>query len=84
MMDAPRAGTPLMDSNSRFVSNSHTIEPVAAEYARSEPSFEPENTAPGIIVTAADCAALHPRPLAQVGCAGGANQTRSPVVRRTA
>jgi hypothetical protein len=47
------------------------------------PSFDPENTAPGIAVTAADCAALQPRPAAHVTVAGGAAQTRSPVASAT-
>ena len=35
------------------------------------PSFEPEKTAPGMTVAAADCAALQPRPLPHAGGRGG-------------
>ena len=47
---------------SRLVSNCHSSSPVEVEKARNEPSLDAENTAPAIAVTAADCAALHPRP----------------------
>jgi hypothetical protein len=70
--------------NSRLVSNSHTIEPSFVEYARSAPSTDPENTMPGIIVMAADCAALHPRPLPHFGGGGGVTHTGSPVASFTA
>src|SRR5712671_1310400 len=83
-IDAPLAGTPLTVGNSRFVSNCHTISPFATEYIRSEPSTEPDNTAPGMAVIAADWAALQPRPVPQVGGGGCATQTRSPVARATA
>src|SRR5688572_27776030 len=83
-IDAPRAATPLVEANSRFVSNSQRIAPFTAEYARSAPSFDPENTTPGMTVTAADCAAVQPRPAAQTGFAGAAYQARSPVARLTA
>jgi len=75
IIDAPRAGTPLTVVNSRFVSNSQRIAPSAVEYTRKAPSFEPEKTAPGITVTAADCAALQPRPVPQTGGRGGANSS---------
>src|SRR5688572_9149255 len=70
IIDAPRAGTPLTAVNSRLVSNCHTIAPSDVEYARSIPSFDPEKATPGMAVTAADCAALQPRPLPHAG--GGA------------
>src|SRR5215470_17481828 len=55
-IEPPRAGLPLTVMNSRAVSTSHMTAPVAVEYARRCPSTEPENTTPGIAVTAADCA----------------------------
>src|SRR5688572_5062486 len=84
IIEAPRAPTPLTVVNSRFVSNSQRIAPSAVEYTRNAPSFDPEKTAPGITVTAADCAALQPRPLPQTGFWGGANQARWPVASATA
>src|SRR5947209_1926759 len=62
IIDAPRAVTPLTVTKSRFESNSHRIAPSLVEYARSAPSLLPEKTAPGIAVSAADCAPLQPRP----------------------
>src|SRR5437764_1501309 len=59
------------------------IAPSFAEYARNAPSFDPEKITPGITVIAADCAALHPRPVPHFGAGGGVNQTRSPVARLT-
>src|SRR5580704_2755677 len=56
---------------------SQTIFPSAVEYARKCPSSPPENTSPGIAVTAADCAGLHPGTSPQPGC--GVRQTSSPV-----
>src|SRR5580704_2631633 len=56
---------------------SQTIFPSAVEYARKCPSSPPENTSPGIAVTAADCAGLHPGRSPQPGC--GVRQTSSPV-----
>src|SRR5688500_10174261 len=84
IIDAPRAGTPLTVVNSRFVSNSQRIAPSAVEYTRNAPSFDPAKTAPGITVTAADCAALQPRPLPQAGGRGAANHARWPVASVTA
>src|SRR5262245_53195341 len=55
-MEPPRAGLPLTVANSRAVSVSHNTLPLDVEYARRCPSKEPENTTPGIAVTAADCA----------------------------
>ncbi len=60
-MAPPFALTPFTVSNSRAVSTSHRIAPSFVEYARSRPPRSPENTTPGISVTAADCAGLHPR-----------------------
>ena len=71
IIEAPRPGTPLTVVNSRFVSNSQRIAPSVVEYTRNAPSFDPEKTAPGITVTAADCAALQPRPVPQTGGLGG-------------
>src|SRR5262249_31451152 len=55
-IEPPWAGLPLTVTNSRVVSTSHMTAPVAVEYPRRWPSTEPENTTPGIAVTAADCA----------------------------
>jgi hypothetical protein len=76
IIDAPRPATPLTVVNSRFVSNSQRIAPSLVEYTRNAPSFDPEKTAPGITVTAADCAALHPRPVPHAGGRGGASHAR--------
>src|SRR5262245_30789750 len=84
IIDAPLADTPLTVVNSRFVSYSHTIDPSFVEYARSAPSFEPEKTTPGTAVSAADCAALHPRPLPHFAGGGAASHARSPVASATA
>src|SRR4051812_44674772 len=54
--EPPRAALPLTVSNSWAVSVSHKTAPLVVEKARRCPSIEPENTAPGIAVTAADCA----------------------------
>src|SRR5258706_8254968 len=83
IIDAPRAATPLTVRNSRLESNSQMTDPSVVEYALSTPSFDPEKIAPGIAVSAADCAALHPRPLHFGGC-GAAYQARSPVANATA
>src|SRR4051812_35294330 len=55
-IEPPRAGLPLTVGNSRAVSTSQRSSPVSVEKARRCPSTEPENTMPGIAVTAADCA----------------------------
>ena len=80
----PPARTPLSVSNSRFVSNSQMIEPSLVECARRAPSFEPENSTPGISVGAEISAALQPVPPAHFSGGGGTYQARSPVVRSTA
>src|SRR5215471_16188756 len=84
IIDAPFAGAPLMDSNSRLESNCQRTSPRVVEYARSAPSLEPENMTPGMSVTAADCATLHPPAVPQAASGGGAYHTRSPVDRSTA
>src|SRR5215510_7392654 len=84
IIDAPLAGTPLIDSNSRLESYCNSTSPFAVEYARRAPSLEPEKMTPGINVTAADCATLQPRAVPQAAGGGGANHTRSPVARLTA
>src|SRR5262245_45181023 len=78
-MAPPLAVTPLTVSNSLFVSNFHTIVPSLAEYARTPPSCDPEKTSPGIAVSAAPCAALHPRALPHNGASAGFDQTSRPV-----
>src|SRR5260221_6731201 len=56
--------------------------PSVVEYARKWPSFEPENTAPGIAETACDCAGLHGVRLPQE--AGAVIHLRSPLSARDA
>ena len=63
-MDPPVARTPLTVLNSRLVSNSQRIDPSLVECARSAPSFEPENSTPGMSDGAEMSAALHPVPAA--------------------
>src|ERR1700722_13146671 len=53
------------------------ILPLSDKKARKCPSSPPENTSPGIALTAADCAGLHPGTSPQKGC--GVRQTSSPV-----
>src|ERR1700723_181668 len=60
LIEPPCAGTPFTVGNSGAGSKSHRILPSADEYARRCPSMAPENTAPGIAVTAASCPPLHP------------------------
>src|SRR4029450_6498809 len=55
-IEPPRAGLPFTVSNSCAVSTSQITAPVVVEYARRCPSIDPENTTPGIAVTAADWA----------------------------
>src|ERR1700686_2123467 len=45
---------------SRALSKSHNPRPASAAYARKWPSTDPENTTPGMAVSAADCAGLQP------------------------
>src|SRR6185295_8694608 len=80
----PRARTPLSVSNTRFVSNSQMIDPSVVECARSAPSFEPENSTPGMTVGAEISAALQPAPLPHLSGSGGTYHARSPVVRLAA
>src|SRR5262245_11764578 len=84
IIDAPLAGTPLTDSNSRFESYCHRTSPFVVEYARSAPSLDPEKMTPGMSVTAADCATLQPRAVPHAAGGGAVYQTRSPVARLTA
>src|SRR5262249_60928968 len=60
-IDPPRALTPLTVGKSRFVSNVQTIDPSVVEYARTAPSFDGENTTPGMTLTAENCAPLQAR-----------------------
>src|SRR5580693_3736461 len=83
-IDAPLAATPFTVSNSRLVSASHKIAPLNVEYARNVPSFDPENTTPGMTLIAAACAALQRGPAVHLGGCGGAYQARSPLCRLTA
>src|SRR5580704_15308299 len=83
--DAPLALTPFTVVKSRLASNVQTMDPSLIAYARSAPSAEPENTMPGMTLTAADCAPLQlgAGPL-QAGGGAGVYHARSPVARRTA
>ena len=65
----PFPGTPFTVSNGRLVLNSQMIFPSFDEKARSVPSREPVNTAPGIAVAPAQL------PECQVGRAVGSGQT---------
>src|SRR5262249_26522386 len=80
--DPPRAGTSLTVLWLPTVSKSHTMAPVVVEKARKCPSTDPENTTPGIALTAADCAGLQRGRLPHSGA--GVYQTRSPSFRRSA
>src|SRR5580765_4587838 len=75
--DPPRAGTSLTVLYGPTLSKSQITFPSAVEYARRCPSTDPENTTPGMELTAADCAGLQrlrsPQP------AGGVYQARSPL-----
>jgi len=77
--EPPLASTPLTVLYGPTVSKSHKMAPSLELYARRCPSTDPENAAPGIALTAADCAGLHlflsPHP------GGGAYQRRSPLSR---
>src|SRR5476651_2073491 len=80
----PPARTLFRVSNSRFVSNSQMTAPSLVECARSAPSFEPENSTPGMRVGAEISAALQPVALAHLSGGGGTYHARSPVARPTA
>src|SRR4026209_36502 len=82
LIDPPFAGTLLTVVNSRAVSYSQSTEPSRVEYARSRPSIAPENTTPGIPVTAAFCDGLHGFLFAHP--APGTLQRTRPVRRSTA
>src|SRR5438552_9226608 len=84
-IDPPFALTPLTVANSRLVSKVQTIAPSLVEYARTAPSFEGENTIPGMAVTAENCAPLQARlGLPHSGGCGGAYHVRWPVASDTA
>src|SRR3954462_11634320 len=83
-MDPPVALMPFSVMNSRLVSKLHRIEPSLVEKARSDPSFDPENSTPGIREGAEIIAALHVGPALHVTGSGGWNHARSPVARFTA
>src|SRR5690348_8870651 len=77
-IDPPRASTPFTVLYSRTVSKSQMTLPSVVEYARRCPSTDPENAAPGIALTAADCAGLQRLRSPQEN--GGVYQTFSPVL----
>src|ERR1044071_3929206 len=58
--EPPVPGTPLVVVYGFAVSTSHSRLPSVVENARRWPSIAPENTTPGIAVTAAGCAGLQP------------------------
>src|SRR4029450_2823965 len=66
--DPPLPCTALTVVYGCAVSTSQTIAPLLLSYARRCPSIPPENTMPGIAVTAADCAGLHPGLSPHPGC----------------
>src|SRR5690348_7127539 len=72
----PLAFTPFTVVKSRTVSNSQSTLPSSVEYARRSPPSVPEKTAPGMEVSAADCAGLHPGRVPHSD--GGANQILLP------
>src|SRR4051794_28165444 len=81
----PLARTLFSVVKSWLVSNSQITEPSAVECARRPPSFDPENTTPGISDGAEISAALHVGvPGVHFSAGGGWYQVRSPVVRLTA
>src|SRR5579871_337077 len=82
-IEPPCAGWPFTVGNSRAVSVSQRILPVLDEYARRCPSTEPEKTAPGIAVTAADCAGEQ-SVLSAAHARGFAVHTGFPVLRSSA
>src|SRR5579872_3368218 len=66
LMEPPLPATPFTVSYSRAVLYSHSTFPSTVEYARIMPSVVPENTTPGITLSAADRDATHARGLADV------------------
>src|SRR5579871_873056 len=83
-IEPPCAGWPFTVGNSRAVSVSQRILPVLDEYARKCPSREPEKTAPGIAVTAADCAGEQSVRAASQPVEGAALHTILPLCRSMA
>src|SRR5262245_24148316 len=84
-IEPPLAFTLLTVGNSRFVSNDQRIAPSFVEYARTAPSFDGENTTPGMTVIAENCALLHARlGMPHTGGCGGASHARAPSVNPTA
>src|SRR5436309_2482302 len=82
LIDPPLPFTPLTVVNSRAVSYSQRTFPSRVENARRRPSMVPENTTPGIAVTAAGCEGLHGFLFAQP--APRTVQTNRPVLSSTA
>src|SRR5262245_979134 len=84
-IDPPLALTPLTVLNAWLVSKVHTTDPSFVEYARTAPSFDGENTTPGMAVTAENCDTLHARfGLPHAGGGGGVYHARCPVASETA
>src|SRR5436190_6186772 len=84
LIDAPFAATPFTVVKSRFVSYSQSSDPSFVEKARTPPSFDPVNTAPGMTVVAARIAALQRGTAPHFGAGGGVYQRRSPFASLTA
>src|SRR5687767_3549066 len=82
LIEPPFAFTLLTVGNSRAVSYSQRTLPSRVEYARNRPSIVPENTTPGMSVTAAFWDGLHGFRFAHP--APGTPQTSRPVRRSTA
>src|SRR5579864_5225132 len=80
--EPPRPGTPLTVWYGRAVSKSQITRPSSVLKPRRCPSTDPENTAPGIAVTAAGCAGLHTAFDPHGG--GAAYHTFSPLAMRRA
>src|SRR5258706_14613540 len=78
----PLARNPLIVGNSLFVSKVQTTRPSTVEWARTAPSFDGENTMPGIVDTAENWAPLQARPgFPQTGGSGAEYQARPPQPR---
>src|SRR5580704_7904060 len=77
-MDPPLAGIPFTVGNSRAVSKSQMILPVAVSWARMWPSMEGEKTTPGMTEGGDFCDTEQPRCPAQDGVGAGICQTIFP------
>src|SRR4051794_5637777 len=84
-IEPPLARNPLIVGNSLLVSKLQTRWPSSVDRALTAPSFEGENSTPGISVTAENSAPEQDRlSLPHTGGSGGAYQARLPDARSTA